>query len=294
MQTDDLTVDLDATRDAIDHWRAALPDRLEKEIRWLRAEAIDLLLGDVPPLAFTAAARAGVPSVAFANFSWDWIYAEMGFEAAAREAAEAYAGAGLLVELTPAAPMPAFPRRVSVGVIGRRSSRDGREVRRCLGVMDTEQLILPAFRSRGDAILSLPAPRAGVRYVQPAPAGPSDQRGGRSDLVTLGADVDFLDAVAAADAIVAKPGYGIIGDAMRAGVRLLYTERSGFPEDPVLRAWLQTQPGTAPISAERLAAGDWSKELERLLASPRPQPVGEAPLHTAAEAIEASLTGEAR
>jgi hypothetical protein len=294
VQSDDLTVDLGATRGAIDRWREAVPDRLEEEVQWLRSEAVDLLLGDVPPMAFVAAANAGVPSVAVANFSWDWIYEGMGFETAAREAADAYAVAGLLIELTPAAPMPAFPRRLTVGMIGRRSSRDGREVRRCLGVTDGEQLILPAFRSRAGDFLSLPAPRPGIRYVQPSAVGSSDTRGARSDLVTLGPDVDFVDAVAAADVIVAKPGYGIIGDSMRAGVRLLYTERSGFPEDPVLRAWLEAQPGTAPISPERLAAGDWRDELECLLASPRPQPVGDAPLQAAGEAIEGALTGAAR
>ena len=35
-----------------------------------------LVVGDIPPLAFAAAARARVPSVALGNFTWDWIYAD--------------------------------------------------------------------------------------------------------------------------------------------------------------------------------------------------------------------------
>ena len=32
------------------------------------------IVGDIPPLAFEVAARLGVPVVAIANFTWDWIY----------------------------------------------------------------------------------------------------------------------------------------------------------------------------------------------------------------------------
>ena len=35
-----------------------------------------LVVGDIPPLAFAAAARARVPSVALGNFTWDWIYGD--------------------------------------------------------------------------------------------------------------------------------------------------------------------------------------------------------------------------
>ena len=31
-------------------------------------------MGDIPPLAFAAAAAAGVPAIALCNFTWDWIY----------------------------------------------------------------------------------------------------------------------------------------------------------------------------------------------------------------------------
>ena len=57
-----------------------------------------MVLGDIPPLAFLAAAQAGVPGVGMSNFSWDWIYAhlarqEPGLSAAAAAAAAAYAQA---------------------------------------------------------------------------------------------------------------------------------------------------------------------------------------------------------
>src|ERR1043166_5508339 len=60
-----------------ERWRAVPSDwgaRVAREADWLQSFGAGLVLGDIPPLAFEAAARAGVPSVGLANFSWDWIY----------------------------------------------------------------------------------------------------------------------------------------------------------------------------------------------------------------------------
>lgn len=284
VQSDDLTVDIDATRCRLESWAEGYDARVEEEAGWLRRAGLDLVVGDVPPLAFSAAALAGLPSVAFANFSWDWIYERMGFEDAARAAARAYASADLLVELSPAAPMPAFARRVGVGVVGRRSDRTGGAVRRRLGLAPTDRMVVVAFRSHWPAMLALPPRRAAVRYAV------SEPRPDRDDVLVLERDVDFLDALAAADAVVAKPGYGIIGDVSRVGARLLYAERTGFPEDPVLRAWLETRQGTMPVRASSLASGRWAAALQALLELPRPRPAGDGPLQAACAELEAVLT----
>src|SRR5262249_53279952 len=48
--------------------------RVEAKAGTRHAMGASVVVGDVPPLAFSAAARAGIPSIAFANFTWDWIY----------------------------------------------------------------------------------------------------------------------------------------------------------------------------------------------------------------------------
>ena len=48
---------------------------VEEELKFLKDKKVALLLADIPPLAFEVAARAGIPGVGVANFSWDWIYA---------------------------------------------------------------------------------------------------------------------------------------------------------------------------------------------------------------------------
>ena len=53
---------------------AASIDAPNAEAAAIRASGAKVVVGDIPPLAFEAAARAGVPSIALGNFTWDWIY----------------------------------------------------------------------------------------------------------------------------------------------------------------------------------------------------------------------------
>ncbi len=48
--------------------------RIDADVRALAADRVSLVVGDIAPLAFEVAARLGVPGVAIANFTWDWIY----------------------------------------------------------------------------------------------------------------------------------------------------------------------------------------------------------------------------
>src|SRR5262249_15015573 len=75
VQHDGLELDIDATRVRWTQFAAAFDSGADAEAELLRARDLDLLIGDIPPLAFAAAARAGVPCLALGNFTWDWIYA---------------------------------------------------------------------------------------------------------------------------------------------------------------------------------------------------------------------------
>src|SRR4051794_40297370 len=75
VQVDSLRMDLDATLARADGFHATLEDRASVEAQFLRESGAGLVVGNIPPLAFAAAAAAGLPSIAVGNFTWDWIYA---------------------------------------------------------------------------------------------------------------------------------------------------------------------------------------------------------------------------
>lgn len=283
-QSDDVTVDVAATAAALERWLACLPDIVAGETERLR-RGFDLVLGDVPPPAFEAAAAAGVPSVALANFSWDWIYRQLGFDAAAEASAAMYAKAGLLLEATPSAPMDAFSRRHSIGLVARRPCGRRVHTRTQLGAHADESLVLVALRSESSSLLSLPPPLAGVRYLL-ARGWPGER--GRDDVISDCA-VEFLDLLEAADVVVGKPGYGLIGDVAATATRLLWVARPGFPENAVLEAWLRRRRGTRPVSRESLHSGTWSPDLRALLEEPAPTVLDSSATGQAADVLAACL-----
>src|SRR5207244_12566633 len=73
-QHDGLDLDIDETRRRWDPFADAFDARADTEAQLLLSHGVDVLVGDIPPLAFMAAARAKIPSLALGNFGWDWIY----------------------------------------------------------------------------------------------------------------------------------------------------------------------------------------------------------------------------
>src|SRR5258708_3247950 len=67
VQVDSLNIDEDATALEIAAFYADFDRRVDDEAATLDVMRPDVVLGDIPPLAFAAAAKAGVPSVAIAN-----------------------------------------------------------------------------------------------------------------------------------------------------------------------------------------------------------------------------------
>ena len=282
VQIDDLSVDEPATRRAIEVWEEDRDSRLQRIADTLRLgrERANLVIGDVPPLAFEVAAAIATPSVAIANFSWDWIYDELRVPMAAESARRAYRKADLLLELTPAAPMPAFVRRRQLGTLGRDSTSRRLPARSALGIAPTDRLVLLAFREPTLSRITLPPLREGWRFIAMQPFTRQ-----RTDTIVIPPGLDFADALAASDVVVAKTGYGILADCAATARPLLWVRREGFPEDRVLEAWLTRQAWAKRVDRAALANGTWAAELTGAIEAPAAAPLGDHALHAACEAI---------
>lgn len=274
-QKDALAIDEGAT---VERWRAhetAWDGLVGSEAAWLRARGARAVLGDIPPLAFAAAAEAGVASVALANFSWDWIYRHLAprhaaLAAAADRCAAAYARAGLLLRLPFAGDLSAFPRIEDIPLVARRPRVARAEARRVLGLpegplalLSFGGLALPGFDPRVLARLK------GRRFfsVEQERALPSNVTAIAPErLESLG--LRYEDVVGAADVVVTKPGYGIVSDAIGGGTRLVYTDRGDFPEYPILVEGMARYLPCAYVSKEDLLAGRLEGPLDAVLSTP--------------------------
>jgi hypothetical protein len=263
VQNDSLSIDEPATTRAIAAFHADFDRRVDAEAATLRALRPGVVIGDIPPLAFAAAAKASVPSVAVGNFTWDWIYGAYPDIARAAPGAlpamrDAYAKAALALRLPLHGgfePMAAVTR--DIPFIARRSDRDPMETRRLLGISDGRPVVLPAFGAYG---LDLPyaAVERDQRVVVLRPDG--------IDLEAFG--LRYQDLVAAADVVLSKPGYGIVSECVANGTSLLYTSRGRFIEYDLFVSEMPRVLRCRYVSQEDLRAGRWADAVHALLAQP--------------------------
>jgi hypothetical protein len=279
-QRDALITDETAT---VARWKvfsANLDLLVDSEARWLREERARLVLGDIPPSAFTAATAAGVKSVALGNFSWDWIYdhlqeREPALAEAARTCRTAYAGATLLLRLPFSGDLSAFPKIEDIPLVARRPRVSRDVVRQRLG-LGQEPTVLLSFGGVGLPEMDLAAYGAlsPYRFVltgpsSGAPLPPNVRRLEGAELEV--ADLGYPELVGAVDVVLSKPGYGIVTDCIGARTRLVYTDRGDFPEYPIIVKGMKEYLPAVFASNEDLHAGRIGDALDEVLGQPFPK-----------------------
>lgn len=279
-QRDALDIDLEASLALQQGLDADWPRLVEEEAAWLSARGAALVAADIPPLAFAAAAAAGVPSIGISNFSWDWILepyaaADSRWAPARRRCAGAYARAEEALRLPLSGAFPAFQRVVDAPLLCRKADPAAAERWRAREGLDFDRrtLVLLAFGGFGLGPLELKAGENLAAYAF-AGFGPKPE-GLNADWHELrsGTNEDQLAAAAACDLILSKPGYGVFSEALAFGKPVLYVPREGFREIGALVAGLKRRGACAPLPREDFEAGRWRAGLERLLVGSAPAPV---------------------
>lgn len=232
----------------------------------------DLVIADVPWLPLQVAAHMAIPAVGLCSLNWRDILCE-GSHAGAIGAdldsylSAAYRSADLFIRPQPCMPMAWLPQAVEVGPIARVGRDRGVQLRAYLGLAPASRLVLVQFGGvpAGELLAGWPYV-PGVHWL----LGMLAVDGSRGDMTAL-ADVPFafIDAVASADALITKPGYGTFAEAACHSLPTLYVPRGDWAEEPWLMRWLDARVATACIGPEQLRAGDFVGELQRLLDSPR-------------------------
>ena len=269
-QPDGLTIDHPATLADLESLAARFDERVDAEVEWLGEVGAKLVLGDVPPLAFAAAAKAGIPSLALANFSWDWIYRELARERPAYApfadlAARAYASAMRCLRLPFHGDLGAFREIVDVPFVVERSAATREEAKRRFDLpLDRPAVLLSfggfSFPERAQRRL---AERDDVTFVVTAP--PSRAVPG---VRAIPPGREFAALLRAVDAAVTKPGWGVFAGCLANGTRILYADRTGFPESRILAEGAERTGTAMRVTEEKVVAGDVDAELRALLARP--------------------------
>lgn len=278
-QRDALTIDEGGTLERWARHVRGFGELVESESLRLRAARARVVLGDVPPLAFVAAADAGVASLALANFSWDWIYRHLSrrhpeLAKAADFCAAAYGSCDRLLRLPFHGDLSAFPSIEDIPLVARHPRISKADARHRLGLPAT-RLVLLSFGGLGlpgfDPQVLAPLSEYRFFAVGDLSTGPPNLTVlDRSALAT--SEVGYADVVGAADCVVTKPGYGIVSDAIGAGTPIVYTERGDFPEFPILVRGMAEYVPSAHVSNADLRAGKLREALGAVVGASVPEP----------------------
>jgi hypothetical protein len=274
VQLDSLRLDAAGTIAAARDFHATLDARAARESAPLRALDVRFVVTDAPPLACAAAARAGVPSVVVSNFTWDWIYAEYrehldsapglipAIQSAYRlaDAAWRLPMHGGFETFDPPSRPGASP--IDVPFVARHATRAPADTRSRLGLPLDRKLVLASFGGYGVEGLDLDT----------LDLEPPWQIARVPDAAIYDAGVRYEDLVRAVDAVVTKPGYGIIAECIANGTALVYTSRGRFAEYPVLVREMPRYLRCAYLDNDDLMAGRWrAAVLEAVNAPPPPE-----------------------
>lgn len=271
IQADSLAMNLGATLAACQALYSDPEPRIETELSFIKDHGVDLIVGDNPPLGFEIAARADVPSVAITNFTWDFIYHAYleeypGFAPVIETITQGYHKATLALTLPYPCGCSMFPRQEALPWISRTSRLSKPEARRAFALPPSAAIVLLSFGGMG--LDRLPWKRlAEQKDYFFVTTGSARRRDG--NLLTMPVNHnDYEDLLRAADAVVAKPGYGIVADILTHRLPMLYTDRGEFAEYPRLVQALGECATAAFIPNADLLAGDLRPYLDRLLAQP--------------------------
>jgi len=280
VQIDSLQLDARETIAQAAAFYRRLPRLVEQEVEILRAHDARLVVADAPPLACAAARAAGVPAVVLSNFTWDWIYEGYVEELGSAPdlipmIRDAYRGAAEAWRLPLHGGFATFDRIRDVPFIARHAAHERAAVRERLSLPSDRRLALSSFGGYGvndfdpytlDCLDEWTVIITGRGETPPLPGGAcflDEHRIYESGL-------RYEDLVAAVDAVVTKPGFGIVAECLANNTAMLYTSRGRFVEYDVMVAEMPRFLRCEFVPQDDMLGGRWRDALTRLMRQPEP------------------------
>jgi L-arabinokinase len=280
VQSSSVTHDDRATVVAAADFHRTFDVRVREEAQALSGDDVRLIVGDIPPLAFAVARTLNMPSVAIANFTWDWIYeTHPGFDTLSDvldTIRTAYRSATLALELPFAGGFEIFPRVERLPLVARHAARSREDARKHFGLPPDRRVALLSFGGYGMPSLDLGRLDCFGDWTVATTDRLSAEPAGLPHVIYLREDrflnggFRYEDLVAAADVVVTKPGYGIIAECIAAGTPMLYTSRGDFREYDLLVREMPRYLRARFIDQRDLFAGRWRDALDALVAQAPP------------------------
>ena len=264
VQKDALRLDKKATLFSIAAFLDSWNDLILKETSDLRSKNIDLIISDITPVAFLIADKLNLPSIAISNFIWSWIY---------KDYVKEYPDYGYVIEKINMAYSKAlfalrypfygdffcFKEVFNIGLVARKSDKSRADILKGLGLpIDfSKKIILIAFGGFS------------VELAMDYKSANSEYHIIYADNTKTMSGITVPDMIAVSDAVIGKPGYGMVSECIAAQTPFLYTSRGDFAEYRKLVEGMKKYIPAVFIPNVSLLKGDILPYLDKLFSLKR-------------------------
>ena len=206
-------------------------------------EKFDLVIADIPPLIFAAAAKANVPVLGMGNFDWIWIYQHFSALSNWTELFLKWQEGHYGIQINPGTPLNLNIIK-SVQWIARKAENAN----------IPSPSVLIGFGGLGIQELEKLPKIPNITWIH-APPTPKIHR---EDFLYC-TDQPFTNLVHSADVILSKAGYGILAESQRSGTPQIWIERPLFPEAHILELFAREQGDM--IITQQWGSDQWKEEI---------------------------------
>ncbi len=274
VQKGPLQIDVPATWEAHTRFHAQWEQRVGQELDALRSSGPQMILADAPYLALSAGREAGIPTVALANFTWNDILEpfvdphQPHHQDLLATIRQSYSQADLALRIAPGLPMSPISYVLDIGPIAEPATSRHHELRAYLQLDKSEQLVLIGFG--GIPLTSLPWKEMekmhGYHFIVDGIPAPTSPRVHSLSALSF----SFKTVLASVDAVMTKPGYGTIVEAVSLGLPVIYVRRYNFADEAPLVEFLNRYGRSHELSLADFLSGNWQSAFEAIRHHPTP------------------------
>ena len=273
-QIDSIRVDVPSTLERVRAIYSQRKERVAREAAKLENLGVGLVVVDIPALPIEAAAVMGIPRLAVGNFAWDWIYAEFisqdpGWREIVDILHEEYAKTDLLLRLPFCETMQAFPHIEDIPLVASPGISRRNVIARLARSDPGKKWILLSFTTldwTDEALAKIEQ----IREYEFFAVHPLGWHGRNIHALPRG-PIIFADILASMDAVISKPGFGILSDCIANRKPLIYADRSDFREYPILVDAIRKYIKHVHIPTVELYRGNLRESLACIWDSPEPE-----------------------
>ncbi|MBO1905774.1 hypothetical protein KHP60_12385 [Microvirga sp. 3-52] len=246
------------------HRYEAIHARLNRSIDDLASviaeERCDAVFTNIGYIAIAAAERASVPSIACSSLNWSDIFSTYcGHLPGAIPIIEgmdtAYSKASLFIRLVPGMPMDKFMTHSITRPIANVGKNKRALLVEVLGLKNASTIVLCSF---GGMLPPAPPPfvynRDGLIVIGP-------QAWSEHGVIPVDdLPIPYADVLASVDAVVTKPGYGIVSELGCTATPAIMVSRGDWPEEPYLLHWLARHGRYVSVKDIRMLSATFVKD----------------------------------